>query len=297
MNGRDKEAPANTSDAASSSPQSSAPATIPALPITRRRMALVVGGIFVLWLIGVFARQVGEAQAAQTQADQLRARNVAMERDIQSLQREIALIKQPAFVAEMARGYLLGTPGEIPFKVDAAAPPLPADAPGSQGIVPETPSKPSNPLDAWLQAFSGPASSDRTRDSKPVGPLRSPHERDRGRLPPPTQGWRPASGDRTPGQVARTVRHDPDCRRGRFRFDLVRRPLPVSDAGRDRRGTVGCLVAAGGRRRDHDPHRARALRDSSRVLQPGRACQEGRHGGRDLGRKADPGRGRGLERS
>jgi len=116
---------------------------------------MVVGGIFVLWLIGVFARQVGEAQTAQNQADQLRARNVAMERDIQSLEREIALIKEPAFVSEMARGYLLGTPGEIPFKVDPEASPLPADAPGSQGIVPEASPKPNSPLDAWLQALFG----------------------------------------------------------------------------------------------------------------------------------------------
>jgi hypothetical protein len=114
-----------------------------------------VSGIFVLWLIGLFARQVGEAQTAQNQADTLRARNVAMERDIASLDREIALIKQPAFVAEMARGYLLGTPGEIPFRVDPAASSLPPTAPGSQGIVPEHPAKPSNPLDAWLEALFG----------------------------------------------------------------------------------------------------------------------------------------------
>jgi cell division protein FtsB len=130
------------------------PGAIPTLPITRRRLALVVSGIFVLWLIGLFARQVGEAQTAQNQADTLRARNVAMERDIASLDREIALIKQPAFVAEMARGYLLGNPGEIPFRVDAAAS-LPPNAPGSQGIVPEHPAKASNPLDAWLEALFG----------------------------------------------------------------------------------------------------------------------------------------------
>ena len=139
------------------SASASAPAPAPALPanpITRRRLAIVVGGIVVLWLIGVFAHQVSEAQAAQNQADVLRARNVAMQRDIQSLERELALIRQPAFVAEMARGYLLGTPGEIPFKVDATGT-LPPDAPGSRGIVPEPTTGPKTPLDAWLQALFG----------------------------------------------------------------------------------------------------------------------------------------------
>jgi cell division protein FtsB len=156
MNGRDREAPEVDSDATPSAPPTAAaPAPIPALPITRMRLALAVGVIVVLWLIGVFARQVGEAQSAQSRADQLRARNVAMERDIKSLEREIALIKQPAFVAEMARGYLLGTPGEIAFRVDPAASPLPANAPGSQGIVPTAIPRSGSPLDAWLQALFG----------------------------------------------------------------------------------------------------------------------------------------------
>jgi cell division protein FtsB len=154
MKGRDHEALALDAEDVSSAP-AGGPASAPSLPITRRRLALVVGGIFILWLIGVFARQVGEAETAQNQADQLRARNAAMARDINSLQSEIALIKEPAFIAEMARGYLLGTPGEIPFRVDPSASPLPSDAPGSQGIVPEPNSTPKTPLDAWLQALFG----------------------------------------------------------------------------------------------------------------------------------------------
>jgi cell division protein FtsB len=124
---------------------------------SRRRVAMLVGGLFALWLIGVFARQVGEASAAGAQADQLKARNTAISRDIQSLDRELALIKEPAFVAEMARGYLLGSPGEIPFVVDPNAEPLPADAPGSEGIQPAPPTRPATPLDSWLQAIFGPS--------------------------------------------------------------------------------------------------------------------------------------------
>src|ERR1035437_9573628 len=87
----------------------------PTISFTRRRLALLVAGLFVLWLVGVFARQVGEASSAASQADQMRARNAAVERDVASLERGLTLIQQPAFVYEMARGYLLGSPREIPF--------------------------------------------------------------------------------------------------------------------------------------------------------------------------------------
>ncbi len=127
----------------------------PALPFTRRRLALLVAGLFALWLVGVFARQVGDASAAANQADQMRARNAAMQRDITSLDAELKLIQQPAFVSQMARAYLLGAPREIPFTVDPNAPPLPSDAPGSIGIRPDEPAQGNSPLDTWLQALFG----------------------------------------------------------------------------------------------------------------------------------------------
>ena len=127
----------------------------PTISLTRRRLALLVAGLFALWLIGVFARQVGEAASAANQADQMRARNAAMERDVASLEREIQLIQQPGFVSTAARGYLLGTPGEIPFTVDPSAPSLPADAPGSVGIKPDVAVQNASPLDSWLQVLFG----------------------------------------------------------------------------------------------------------------------------------------------
>lgn len=127
----------------------------PSLPLTRRRLALLVAGLFALWLVGVFARQVGDAAAAANQADQMRARNAAMERDITSLEAELQLIKQPAFVSQMARGYLLGSPREVPFTIDRNAPPLPSDAPGSAGIRPDTPAQQGSPLDSWLNVLFG----------------------------------------------------------------------------------------------------------------------------------------------
>jgi hypothetical protein len=123
--------------------------------LNRRRLAILFGGLFALWLVGVFARQVGDAAAASNQADLLRARNVAIQRDIASLESELKLIQEPAFVAEMARGYLLGTPVEVPFTVDKAGQPLPANAPGSTGIQPAAPAAPPSPFESWLEALFG----------------------------------------------------------------------------------------------------------------------------------------------
>ena len=151
MYGREAELPAETLSA----PPSSLPG--PRISIPSRRLALLVGGLVALWLVGVFARQVGEASTAASQADQMRARNAAMARDVASLEQELKLIKQPAFVSQMARGYLLGSSLEIPFSVDPNAPALPANAPGSVGIKPDVSARSVSPLESWLQALFGSA--------------------------------------------------------------------------------------------------------------------------------------------
>jgi cell division protein FtsB len=127
----------------------------PTISFTGRRVAMLLGGLFALWLVGVFARQVGEASTAASQADQMRARNAAMARDVASLEQEIKLIKQPAYVSQVARGYLLGSPQEIPFTVDPNAPALPANAPGSTGVKPDAAVRGQSPLDSWLQILFG----------------------------------------------------------------------------------------------------------------------------------------------
>jgi len=148
MYGRDPEAPQDGLSTGSS-------AARPVLSFTRRRLALLVAGLFSLWLVGVFARQVGEASSAASQADEMRARNAAMERAVASLEQELKLIQQPGFVAQMARGYLLGSSREIPFVLDPGAPPLPANAPGSTGIKPDATAQTASPLDSWLQVLFG----------------------------------------------------------------------------------------------------------------------------------------------
>jgi hypothetical protein len=123
--------------------------------LSGRRAAVLVAGLVSLWLVGVFARQVGDASAAANQADQLRARNAATSADLTALQGELALIQQPAFVSALARGFLLGSPREITFTIDPNAPALPANAPGSVGIRPDAAADSTSPFDAWLQALFG----------------------------------------------------------------------------------------------------------------------------------------------
>jgi len=149
MDRREQAAPSD--DTSGQSPALQAPS----ISFTRRRLALLVAGLFVLWLVGVFARQVGEAASAAYQADQMKLRNAAMRDDVASLDRELTLIRQPAFTSQMARAYLLGTAREIPFTIDPKAPALPANAPGSVGIKPSVQSQQTSPLDSWLQALFG----------------------------------------------------------------------------------------------------------------------------------------------
>ena len=122
---------------------------------------MIVAGLVCLWLVGVFAHQVGEAAAAADQVDAMRARNAAVVGEIDSLQAELKVIQQTGFIDFTARGYLLGSPREIPFTIDPAAPPLPADAPGSTGIKPQAvlpAAEPARVLDAGALrlALAGP---------------------------------------------------------------------------------------------------------------------------------------------
>jgi hypothetical protein len=127
----------------------------PSLGLSRRKLAVIVAGLVCLWLVGVFAHQVGEAAAAADQADAMRARNAAVVNEIDALQAELDVIQQSGFVDFTARGYMLGSAREIPFTIDPAAPALPADAPGSIGIKPQVVSQPESPLESWLQALFG----------------------------------------------------------------------------------------------------------------------------------------------
>jgi type II secretory pathway pseudopilin PulG len=123
--------------------------------LSPRRLAVLVAGFLCLYMVGVFARQVGEAASASAEADAMRARNAALRQDLDSLRAELELIQQPGFVGSTARGYGLGSAGELTVTLDPHAPPLPPDAPGSVGIRPEPGTVTQSPLEAWLQALFG----------------------------------------------------------------------------------------------------------------------------------------------
>jgi hypothetical protein len=94
---------------------------LPIAGITRRRLAMVMGGVLAMWIVVVFARQVSEAAAATSRAEAMVGSNAARKTEIESLERELDRIQQPRYILQQARGYGLGGTHEIPFTVRSAA--------------------------------------------------------------------------------------------------------------------------------------------------------------------------------
>lgn len=124
--------------------------------ITRRRMAFLVAGFVTVWVVVLFARQVGDAAAATARADAMRSGNEALAGEVESLQRELDLIQGREYIVQQARAYRLGGPDEIPFTLHAAAPPLLPDAPGSASVRLGAPEPAVTPLESWLSLLFGP---------------------------------------------------------------------------------------------------------------------------------------------
>jgi cell division protein FtsB len=125
--------------------------------ITRRRVGWVSAGLVAVWIVVVFARQVGDAQAASNNATQLAADNEALAAEVQSLQSELDLVVQPDYVAMEARGVRLGNPHEIPFTLDPSVPPPVDGAPGSASARLGVTTSHETPLESWLQLLFGPS--------------------------------------------------------------------------------------------------------------------------------------------
>jgi hypothetical protein len=153
--------------AAPSEDDSAAPSLAPVAPgidlsglpmagITRRRVAFLAAAFVSAWIVIVFARQVGEASAATTRADQLRVANVELERDVDALAEELELIGRQEYFVQQARAYRLGAPEEIPFTLSPGAPPLEPDAPGSAAVRLGAGNPPVTPLESWLSLLFGP---------------------------------------------------------------------------------------------------------------------------------------------
>jgi cell division protein FtsB len=138
------------------------PSPIPdlsALPIAgigRRQVALVLGGVVAVWIVLMFARQIGDAAAATTRADELAAANETLRDDIEASRRELQLIKRKEYILQEARAYGLGKGREITFSLAADAPSLPPDAPGSAAVRVGADTTPPTPFERWMELLFGP---------------------------------------------------------------------------------------------------------------------------------------------
>lgn len=128
---------------------------LPIAGITRRRIGLLGAAFLTAWVVIVFARQVGDAAAADARVDQLREANAAVEGNIAALEREYALIQRQEWVVQQARGYRLGDAGEVAFTL-AQDTPLPPDAPGSAALRLGADDRPPTPIESWLSLLFGP---------------------------------------------------------------------------------------------------------------------------------------------
>lgn len=125
--------------------------------LDRRRAWLLAGTFLTIWVVAVFARQVGDASAASLEADRIRSGNAALAAEIESLRAELGRIQDVAFVAQQARAYDLGAGRERAFALSPDAPPLAEDAPGSASHRLGAAVENRSPLEVWLSLLFGPA--------------------------------------------------------------------------------------------------------------------------------------------
>jgi hypothetical protein len=125
--------------------------------LTRRRLAGILGTVLAIWIVVVFARQVGEASAATARAEQMAVDNVTLSGDVAAYERELELIQRQRFVEQQARAYGIGSRKEIAFTLSADAPPLPDDAPGSASVRLGAETARITPWERWLTLLFGPS--------------------------------------------------------------------------------------------------------------------------------------------
>jgi cell division protein FtsB len=126
--------------------------------ITRRRVGWVAAALVSVWIVVVFARQVGEAGAAAGRAAQLAADNAALAAEVTALQHEVDLVVRPEYVAIAARGHGLGGDHEIPFSLSPSVAAPVDGAPGSASVRLGAHVDRQTPLESWLSLLFGPGS-------------------------------------------------------------------------------------------------------------------------------------------
>lgn len=157
------DAPADGDDApgagTEAGPSESGPVDLSGLSIagvTRRRVGWVAAALVSMWIVIVFARQVGDATAAANQATQAAADNAALAAEVEALRDEVKLIVRPEYVSQQARGYALGAAREIPFTLDSSIPAPVDGAPGSASARLGAADDRQTPLESWLSLLFGP---------------------------------------------------------------------------------------------------------------------------------------------
>ena len=130
-------------------------AALPMVGIAPRRLVTIGLAVVLVWVVASFGRQVAEASAASSRADELRAANAALAVEVDALENELQTIQDQRFISQAARAFRLGTEHEIPFALEADAPPLASDAPGSASVRLGAEADVTSPLDRWLDVLFG----------------------------------------------------------------------------------------------------------------------------------------------
>jgi len=133
-------------------------ATLPIVGLTRRRMAMIAAAFLAAWIVVAFARQVADASAASTRAEDIAAGNAMLSLEVAQMERELDAIGRQRFVEQQARAHGVGGVDEIAFTLAPDSPPLADDAPGSASVRLGSEAVDVEPLERWLTVLFGPSS-------------------------------------------------------------------------------------------------------------------------------------------
>ena len=95
---------------------------LPVAGVSRRRIGWIGGVVISVWIVAVFARQVGEASAAAARADHVREDNAALAAQVAALQHERDVVRERSFIEFQARAYGLGNAQDQRFILDMNGP-------------------------------------------------------------------------------------------------------------------------------------------------------------------------------
>jgi hypothetical protein len=132
-------------------------ATLPIVGLTRRRMAMIASAFLAAWIVVAFARQVAEASAAATRAEDIAGGNAMLGLEVAAMERELDAIGRQRFIEQQARAHGVGDVDETPFTLAPDAPALADDAPGSASVRLGAEAEAVAPLERWLTVLFGPS--------------------------------------------------------------------------------------------------------------------------------------------